>query len=165
MSTVGNLHFSSRPAAIPRGVRAIIVDAVDGELWIWAAAHVGKKVLVGIPARIDRDASAAVVAIVTMAWASTSRAYVNPRLPFWTSIVSMLGVRLTNTFKLKATASLRAFCFQMCSISDAFISAVAAAQPPRMSAGSVGKRENGQAAKALAGQVMAHTYYCELGSV
>ena len=61
MTTVGNLHFPSRPAAIPRGIGTIVVDAVEGELGTRTPAHVSKKVGVVIPARIDRYAATAVV--------------------------------------------------------------------------------------------------------
>jgi hypothetical protein len=55
------LHFSSCPAAIPWRVRAIVVNAVECEFWVWPPSHIGKKIDIIVPTWVNRYASAAVV--------------------------------------------------------------------------------------------------------
>jgi hypothetical protein len=72
-----------RPSAIVRCVVAIGVDAINGMMRTWSAAHIGKEVLKTVlPSVANSNTAAAIIGVPDVRWGIASGFHGNPRAIF-----------------------------------------------------------------------------------
>ena len=153
-ATVVCLFFSRSPAAIPRSVGVIVIDAVKLMFGSRAATHVDNEIGVVIPSRIDGDASSAIAMEVFSFGIMAPFAHGGPSFPFWSKVgpFSMFCIGLFDALNTQASARLCGAVFQIVGIKDFFVSAIAGAKKAGVDGG-FGERKNSQATKALADNI------------
>ena len=152
MSTIVRLFFDCRPAAIPWGIRTIVIDAIKLVRGRWFSSHIGKEVFVKIPTRIHRYASASVALPILIAWAASSVTSARPSLPFWRAAgpITVASVFAPDSFILFAAARLDVVVSEVESFNDMIVATVTKAQPVRVPAVCVSQRDDGQEIETLA---------------
>jgi hypothetical protein len=153
MLAVGTLFFIGRPTAVGGRIRTVVVDTVNAVEGGWFAPHVGKKVGVVVPTRVDGDASAAVARIIFSFWIFTSLAKCSPNYPFWRQRVAVFVVGFAKTVFCTAPARLSLAFSQVAAKGNMLISAVALTAPASLTASDIGKRKDNETAKTLASEI------------
>jgi hypothetical protein len=143
------------PAAIPLGVRAIIVDAVELMFQGWLSSHIGEKVGIIVPARVGDDAATAVVLPILVLGVEAAISHAGPSFPFrsTSSPVAVASVFAANGGVFSAAARRHGSAFQIGGRNGVFIAAVAKANPVSVAAFCVSQRDNGQEVEASASEI------------
>ena len=153
MSTIGDLHFPSRPTTIPLGIWTIVVDAVDSEFRIRTTAHVGEEVGVVVPTWIDRYASAAVVFVGFAFRVFASLAQSVPRFVFWRHCMADSVSVFDGVVHSETAAGFGNPSFHVASKSDGYFPAVALTTESSKIAFDVEEREDKELSETLVGKV------------
>jgi hypothetical protein len=148
-------RIMNNPAAVPRGVRAVVVDAVKTVFRAWFASHVGEKGRVVVP--IEGDAASAVVGIILPFGIEASLAGGSPRPPFWRQAISMFVVGLAKTVFCTASTRLGLPVSQVATEGNMLISTVALTAPASLAASNIGKRKYNETTKTLACEVYSNS--------
>jgi hypothetical protein len=164
MSAIVRLLFDGSPAAIPRGVGTIVVDAVKLMLRGWFAAHVGKKIFVDVPSGVHRYASASVVFPILVAWTAGSVASAGPTFPFGSaaSPITMASIFSPDSGILSTTAGLGVSASKVSARNNVLFSTVTQTEPISSTA-TFGQGDDGQLTKFLANHVYAKGATAGLG--
>src|SRR5882762_4856144 len=126
--TIERLLFHSRPPTVVRGVRAVVVLAIQCQTER-PLAHIGEEVFELKPAFANRDPAPSVARPAFVAHLVAADAHGPPGKPCARSAHPMSGLRGGHPFALKATARLSFTNLQPVSVGDDFAPAVAAAKP------------------------------------
>ena len=148
LPTVISLFTSRRPAAIAGGIGTVVVDAVDTVCGAWASSHIGEKIGVVVPARVDGNASASIILKRFDVWIIASRTKSAPNPPLRSlAAFSMTGIDLTDAFRPQTPAGYCVPSFQIVGEDGFFVSAIAPTQPTSASRSNIGEGNNKQSAK------------------
>lgn len=125
-----------RPSAILRRVRAVVVDAINGQIGGWARPHVAiERLEAGGPRVADRYTSPAVALEVLALRVKATVLNASPNPVFRGVAHAVLAMVNASAFSrhlyAQAAATLRVSCSQCAQLYGDFLAAVAATTPPR----------------------------------
>lgn len=152
MTAVVRLFFGGSPAAIPRGVGAIIVDAIKLMLRSRFASHISEKR--GVVGELKFDSAASVIFPVFVLWIVAPFARARPTFPFRAAIITVFGILLANGCIFGATTRLDAAILKIATGDGVLFSTIALTEPVRVSVFGMRQRNDCQEAKTLTCQVL-----------
>lgn len=116
-SPVSGLLFRRRPAAIPRLIVAVVVDAIYLHAW-WHWSHICQKAFKLLPSLTNLDSASTVILILRRVWIGASRLYSGPATIF-ARISSSCGVAMRYFCRNLSVETSAAFCFSRSQIACA----------------------------------------------
>ncbi len=126
------LFQCSRPAAVIRRVRAIIIDSIE-RCSVRSMSHICKELLKGLnPLRADRYAATSVFGISGIVWLKAALLHCLPGMPCWGASSSMGSFNAAHVLALETAATCTSAALKLASTNDSFCSANTDAIPERV---------------------------------
>jgi len=154
---VSRLLASCRPIAVARRIRAVVVSTLQGMQRRWPASHVSKEIGVIVPARIDFNPPASIVAVGSIVGIVTTRPHTLPQMifPRPPSPMLLFGVSIvfSASLAMETSAGLSVFLSQIISQDNCLVPAVTATKPSAVALANIEKRKDGKAFETLSDKV------------
>ncbi len=151
---VGLLRATARPAAIARFVVAIVVDPVKRMLGRRPPTNISEECLERLlPSVADADAPAAVMDPSAQFRVRATFAHLTPRLVFRRTAHSVSAAQAGNGFTLETAATPMLPISEIAAMRSRDISAIAMAEPNRLSADFLSTLDHREATKPHPGQI------------